>query len=329
MDFQTRPTDLPTPDLGMDFGWQPDVYSKFIGNSHYSMDSQNTGVNDMPDQLNAKPDFAEEMNFKPAMPFAPDYDILGSTMDPSSLWPASMDQPELPNVPPMQAPIQPSSTLDMQRSSLSCSPLTIAQRRSIAERPRSSMTPPTSTPTSATSYGRALSAQASTPATSVSDSPVSSSPVESEKTRRARYAANQRHSKAKQARKDSQQSEGAGVADSRAAERKQRHREKNKVAAAKCRSRQRKQVQTIQEKGSRLEEKNLQLKTMIQELRGELNSLRSMALDHQECACPVARYNHDQAERVVAEYRSACLGQGFGALGRSPEQRGFPVVPVH
>ena len=186
------------------------------------------------------------------------------------------------------------------------------------------MTPPTSTPASVSSYGRPLSAQASTSATTISDH-ASSPPVESEKTRRARYAANQRHSKAKQARKDSQQSEGTEVADTRAAERKQRHREKNKVAAAKCRSWQRKQVQTIQEKGSRLEEKNLQLKTMIQELRGELNSLRSMALDHQECNCPVARYNHDQAERVVAEYRSACLGQSFGGLGRSPEQPGFPI----
>lgn len=255
-------------------------------------------------------------------------------MDPTSLWPASMDQPDMPSQPPIQAPIQPCSTLDMHRgsfsrSSLSCSPLTIAQRRSIAEAPRSSMTPPTSTPASTSSSARPQSAQASTPASEISDSGVATSPVESDKTRRARYAANQRHSKAKQARRDSQQSEGTGVAEARTAERKQRHREKNKVAAAKCRSRQRKQVQTIQDKGSRLEEKNLQLKTMIQELRGELNSLRSMALDHQECACPVARYNHDQAERVVAEYRSACLGQGFEGLGRSPEQRGFPAAPAH
>lgn len=260
------------------------------------------------------------------MPLAPEYSNLGDTMNPASLWPTSMDQPEMPNAPPMQAPAQLYSTLDKQRSSLSCSPLTIALRRSIAETPRSSMTPPVSTPVSATSYGRPASAQASTPATTVSNSLVSSSPVESEKTRRARYAANQRHSKAKQARKDSQQSEGASVTDARVADRKQRHREKNKVAAAKCRSRQRKQVQTIQDKGSRLEEKNLQLKTMIQELRGELNSLRSIALDHQECNCPVARYNHSQAERVVAEYRSACLGQSFGGLRRSSEQQ---LIPAH
>jgi len=309
----------------MDFGWQTDGYNKFIGNSHYALDTPSTNMHGMPNHLNPKPNFGEELSFKPATPLTPEFGILGNTLDPTSLWPASMDQPEMNTAPLMQARVQPYGTLDMNRSSLSCSPLTIAQRRSITERSRSSMTPPTSTPASTASYGRSLSAQASTCATTINDSHDSSSPVESEKTRRARYAANQRHSKAKQARKDSQQSEGTDVADTRDAERKQRHREKNKVAAAKCRSRQRKQVQTIQEKGSRLEEKNLQLKTMIQELRGELNSLRSMALDHQDCNCSVARYNHDQAERVVAEYRSACLGQRFGGLGRSSEQRGFPT----
>ena len=85
-------------------------------------------------------------------------------------------------------------------------------------------------------------------------------------------------------------------------ERKKRHREKNKVAAAKCRSRQRKQVQTIQEKGSRLGEENAKLKTMIQDLRSELNALRSRALDHQTCTCRVAQYNFNQAKRIVAEY---------------------------
>lgn len=241
-----------------------------------------------------------------------------------------MDRPDLPSKPTTQASVQPCDTLGLDRgffsrSSLSCSPLTIAQRRSIAEAPPSSMTPPTSTPASMPSYARLPSVQVNTPASSISDSAVSASPIESDKTRRARYAANQRHSKAKKARKDSQQGDSTDIADTRAAERKQRHREKNKVAAAKCRSSQRKQVQILQNKGSRLDEKNLQLKTMIQELRGELNSLRSMALDHQECACPVAQYNHHQAERVIAEYRSACLGQGFGGLARSPEQRVFPT----
>jgi len=249
--------------------------------------------------------------------------MLGNTMDPTSLWPASMDKPDLlSQQPQMHTPIEPRDTMQMSRSSLSSSPMTIAQRRNTMDTLRSSITPG-STPASGSGYVQPLSAQASTPSSMTSDSGVSASPIESEKTRRARYAANQRHSKAKQARKDSHQGESAGEADIKATERKQRHREKNKVAAAKCRSRQRKQVQTIQEKGSRLEAKNLQLKTMIQELRRELNTLRSMALDHQQCDCSVARYNHDQAERVVAEDRSSCLGQMQGGFDQIPEQQGF------
>ena len=220
--------------------------------------------------------------------------------------------------PQIQAPAQPCNPLQTHRSSVSSSAMSIAQRRSIDRAPHSSNTP-TSTPASTVGYAEPLFFQVSTPASMNSDSVVSASPIESEKTLRARYAAHQRHSKAKQAQKDSQQSEGTGVSNTRAAERRQRHREKEKVAAAKCRSRQRKQVQTIQEKGVRLGEKNVQFKTMIQELRGELNGLRSMALDHQHCNCSVARYNHDQAERVVAEYRSSCLGQGFGGLQQVPE----------
>jgi hypothetical protein len=63
---------------------------------------------------------------------------------------------------------------------------------------------------------------------------------------------------------------------------------------------------------------------MIQESRGELNDLRSMALDHQQCNCHVAKYNDRQAEWVVAEwvvaewvvaeYQSSCSGHRLGGL---------------
>jgi len=55
MDFQPRPTDLPTPDLGMDLGWQPDVYNKFIGNSHYALDTPSANMPDMSKQFDFKP----------------------------------------------------------------------------------------------------------------------------------------------------------------------------------------------------------------------------------------------------------------------------------
>lgn len=162
---------------------------------------------------------------------------------------------------------------------------------------------------------RSSSLISSTPVSNASETAVTSSPEESDKTRRARYAANQRHSKAQKARKDSHHADDSkDGAQDLAQKRKERHREKNKIAAAKCRSRQRKQVQTIQDKGSRLAEKNAELKAMIQELRGELNGLRSIALEHQECNCHVTRYNQSQAERVVAEYRSSCVAQRLGSF---------------
>jgi hypothetical protein len=267
--------------------------------------------------------YAEEISFKTLEQSSPNYGTLVDTMDPTSLWPASMDKPGTPHQQAqMQALVQPCSTLRMYRISPSSSPMTIAQRRNVAGALRSSSTS-SSTPSSVIGYERPLSAQASTPTSMNGDLISSAAPVESEKTCRARYAANQRHSKAQQARGDCQQSESAGVANTGAAERKQRYREKNKVAASKCRSRQRKKVQTIQGKGARLGEKNVQLKIMLQELRGELNGLRSMALDHQQCNCSVAHYNRSQAKRVIREYRSSCLGHGFGGLCHLPEQRGF------
>lgn len=127
------------------------------------------------------------------------------------------------------------------------------------------------------------------------------SPAESDSSLRARHAANERHNKTKKARRDSQQSDVTGSATDK---KKVRLREKNKVAAAKCRQRQRKQAQSIQEKGGRLSEANAQLKASVQELRGELNGLRAIALYHQGCNCQVAQYNHNQAERLAAEFNS-------------------------
>jgi hypothetical protein len=55
MEFQLRPTDLPMPGVGMDFGWQPGVYNKFISNSHYALDAQNTSMQGMPNHLYLNP----------------------------------------------------------------------------------------------------------------------------------------------------------------------------------------------------------------------------------------------------------------------------------
>jgi hypothetical protein len=163
---------------------------------------------------------------------------------------------------------------------------------------------------------------------------------ESDSTCRARYAANQRHQKARKLRQEARES-SSGSSDAntsgtnsdnnnnnnnnaqtltKAEEKKRNLREKNKVAAAKCRQRQRKQAETIRSKGSRLSETNGQLKSYVQELRGELNALRSLALGHGECDERLARYNQVQAERVMREYYSSCGGLA-GSLVNGREQQ--------
>lgn len=155
-----------------------------------------------------------------------------------------------------------------------------------------------------------ISSPPSTPSSVSADWPVSVRPGESDKARHVRQAANQLHSKASQAGEDSLQN--GNKATHCVDEQKQWYREKNKVAAAKCRLRQRKQVQTLQGKENRLGEKNAKLKTMIRELRGELNALRSLALDHQACDFRLAQYNSKQAEKVIAEYSSSRLDPDLG-----------------
>lgn len=152
--------------------------------------------------------------------------------------------------------------------------------------------------------------------------------TESKTTTRARYAANQRHRKARDLKQASSKTKSSATSNNSAnsttntnktpttpTEKKQLLREKNKVAAAKCRQRQRRQAETIRTKGARLSEDNAQLKSYVQELRQALNALRAYALGHSECDARLAAYNRAQADRVLAEYYSSCGGGGGGGGG--------------
>jgi hypothetical protein len=132
--------------------------------------------------------------------------------------------------------------------------------------------------------------------------------AESEPVLRARYAASQRHRKAQKYRHGSHLHGSTNEPDAEVAEKKQRLREKNKVVAAKCRLRKGKQAETMQANGADLSKTNAQLKSCLQELRRELNGLRTSALGHADCDCPVDRYNQNQAKRVIAEFYSSCGG---------------------
>lgn len=163
------------------------------------------------------------------------------------------------------------------------------------------------------------------------DEMISAQRAKSDKSERARNAANQRHAKSKKARKDSRMSQSSPVSDDDGNKhRKERYREKNRFAAAKCRAKKKENIETIEDRHRNLRPLNNVLKKQVQELRGELTGLRTHALDHQDCNCPISKYNVNQARRVAMYVDTAesptfpgysqkkCVGTSHGAKGTRP-----------
>jgi hypothetical protein len=151
--------------------------------------------------------------------------------------------------------------------------------------------------------------------------------TESESIHRARYAANQRHSKASNSQRAGHNIGDASEANTQADGKKQRLREKNKVAATKCRQRQRRQAENVRVKVRGLSATNAQLKSYAQELRQELNGLRVCALGHADCDYKLAQYNQGQVERLAAGYYSSFGGHGGTVIAR--KQDGFQVQRLY
>ena len=157
-------------------------------------------------------------------------------------------------------------------------------------------------------------------ATAESTATRASERAKTDKSERARNAANQRHAKTKAMRKDSQASnpadsddvEGEGGGD-----KKERYREKNRLAAAKCRAKKKENIEDIEVKHRNLSAMNSALKKQVQDLRGELTGLRTHALNHQDCNCQIARYNINQAKRVALGAEAPSPTMGFNGDGRS------------
>lgn len=157
------------------------------------------------------------------------------------------------------------------------------------------------------------------PTTAESAASQAAERAKSDKSERARNAANQRHAKTKKMRKDSQpsnpdDSDGEGETS----DKKEKYREKNRLAAAKCRAKKKENIEDIEVKHRKLSAMNSSLKKQVQDLRGELTGLRTHALNHQDCNCQIARYNVNQAKRVAmgVDVPSPTMGYG-GAGGRS------------
>jgi hypothetical protein len=143
--------------------------------------------------------------------------------------------------------------------------------------------------------------------------------AKSDKSERARNAANQRHAKAKKMRKDSETSipVESDDAEGEPGDKKEKYREKNRLAAAKCRAKKKENIEDIEVKHRKLSAMNSSLKKQVQDLRGELTGLRTHALNHQDCNCQISRYNINQAKRVALGAEAPSPSMGFGGMGSS------------
>jgi hypothetical protein len=134
-------------------------------------------------------------------------------------------------------------------------------------------------------------------------------PVEagaSTKSERARNAANQRHAKAKKARKDSTHSKSDGpdgVEFEETDGKRERYREKNRLAAAKCRAKKKTHTEDLEDSARHITATNNRLRAEERELRDLFSSLRHQALAHdptQGCTCSaIHMYNNHKAHEAA------------------------------
>lgn len=126
------------------------------------------------------------------------------------------------------------------------------------------------------------------------------------KSERARNAANSRHAK-KKARKDSRaatkEEEDDDVEmgeDGDVEDKREKYREKNRVAAAKCRAKKKENVDAQEEAHRSLSAYNTFLRHTEQQLRDELTFWRTRALQHMECNCSAIQdYNMGKARQIT------------------------------
>ncbi|KAK0945943.1 hypothetical protein LTR29_002523 [Friedmanniomyces endolithicus] len=130
------------------------------------------------------------------------------------------------------------------------------------------------------------------------------------KSERARNAANQRHAKSKQARQAheirgvSGSSDGVEDVEEGVEVKKEKYREKNRIAAAKCRAKKKGSVDGLEEDYRRLNAIHNFLTRELRELRDEFSALRTVALQHTSathgCGCEgLHEYNRRKASQVA------------------------------
>lgn len=156
--------------------------------------------------------------------------------------------------------------------------------------------------------------------------------VRSEKSERARNAANQRHAKKKMMmradRYGSSPIDSDGEGDNGG--KKANYREKNRLAAAKCRAKK-DNTHDTEVNHRKLSATNSALRKEAQDLRGELTNSRTHALNHQDCSRLISRYNSNQAKKAAlgADNPSPSIpfhGGGISlSIMQSPPGMGMPA----
>lgn len=105
-------------------------------------------------------------------------------------------------------------------------------------------------------------------------------------------------------------------------DKREKYREKNRVAAAKCRAKKRDHVDILEDNYRTQGVLNSALKHSAQQLRDELSHLRTQALQHSFCNClPIQDYNMRKAQNLAAEngFRTSM------SISNAPEQRSISI----
>jgi len=149
------------------------------------------------------------------------------------------------------------------------------------------------------------------------------------RSRRARNAANKRHSKTKKARKDSGQDEGTNNDGGEKAQSKNANvrREKNRTAAAKCRAKKRVNLEKMQDSHRKDAKRNNSLYCEMMVLRDHKAFLRNSLLQHQPevCKCHTIHcFNLAQAQQLALGVGATLIGPPTSASRDRASSVHFP-----
>lgn len=108
-------------------------------------------------------------------------------------------------------------------------------------------------------------------------------------------------------------------------EKKEKYREKNRVAAAKCRAKKKENTDHLEETHRAQSMLNTALRATEQSLRDELSYCRTQALQHSFCACsPLQDYNMRKAQNMASG--SAFGSRGYRNVGPAGSLQGSPSM---